>query len=272
MSRKTCVRCGLAEPEVNFLVKEYLWKGKLVRCEPKVCAACTGKAVSGVRRAAIAAKLECPPARKRCATCGEEKPNDDAHFYEIIVRSKLGDRRQLSGVCIDCRCGAIRRYRKTAKFQRYLAENRSRIRKLARKNARKNYDPERERRRVEREREEDPLAGKMRNILGTEVKFGRVVKSERCEECRLPFSEEERKPKAFFYDGREKPLHVVWLCYPCHSRVSKQRTSIYCSREEWEAHRVECEAEVERDGPGPWFDPKDGRELVLGVWVPKVRP
>ncbi|WP_201319072.1 hypothetical protein [Paenibacillus sp. EPM92] len=55
--------------------------------------------------------------------------------------------------------------------------------------------------------------GKARNALRNAVHAGKIVKPEKCEQCKTIGNVEGHHP------DYSKPLEVVWLCRPCHRKV-----------------------------------------------------
>ena len=63
----------------------------------------------------------------------------------------------------------------------------------------------------------NPLAAKARQDVRHARDAGILIKPERCEEC------DQKRKLVAHHEDHEKPLEVLWVCYPCHSVVEEMK-------------------------------------------------
>lgn len=65
------------------------------------------------------------------------------------------------------------------------------------------------------QRAKSPEKYKARTLLNAAVLSGKVVKPYCCATCKKP------RKLAAHHPDYSKPLEVIWLCYPCHTKLHK---------------------------------------------------
>ena len=134
--------------------------------------------------------------KKYCPHCEDTKPADE---FANNRRNPDGK----AGWCKTCTYPGVRKYQrehpdKAAEYDRRWYEDNKDV-KAASARRRRARNPERHR-----------MMERARGMVERAVEAGKIIKSERCEEC-------NRKAKLIgHHPDYSKPLEVKWVCFRCH--------------------------------------------------------
>lgn len=175
-----------------------------------------------------------------CTKCGEEKELSRENYLWITHKGRF------EAQCIVCRyarrkelrgqkpkVSKPRKSRKPDEYykaykQKWIEENRERVRKKIHENYLKNREKILERtaawRKKNKEkynlsvnlsRKKEPIKEAARSILKFNIQQGKIVRPTRCEDC-----QKECKPQAHHHDY-SKPIEVKWVCSACHGIIHR---------------------------------------------------
>lgn len=176
-----------------------------------------------------AAAIPPEPKKLRCSTCKQCKPVTD--FYRD-PQSQSGYRYQ----CKSCASKRMKEYRernattlRRKKRDYYQKHRPERLRynrqyyELHREELVRSYRQYRQEHLGQFQRRDRKTyytqEGKARSILRHNVRLGRIHKPRICSECN---SRVEPRGLHGHHEDHSKPLHIQWLCGPCHAKVHRK--------------------------------------------------
>lgn len=124
---------------------------------------------------------------KKCFKCGEVKPITEFYQHAQMADGHLNK-------CKACTRADVKRRREVAPG----AELRTRLKACA----------------------ENPTKKHAYMAVNAAVRAGAITRPSSCQGCGCP--DTEHRIEAHHYDY-SKPLDVIWLCTPCHSRIDARR-------------------------------------------------